>query len=253
VGDDLVPDTLETPVLKKVRHKLATMLEKYSSTIPGWAKDYLEVAVGNGFFDSARHPKTKKGFKIPGFRCLWKVHKARPDTRPIAGNFCWLLQPHSDVIDHMLAPLVKDTPNWIRDSDHAINKLDSISVQKDELLVSFDWVNLYPSIAHGILGLLRAVGVESPRLAQRNGLALAAAVHRVRDLALAVKDRGGGIGDAARDHSEGSALRQRGGGHGQWQEVVRPAQHQHRHHRRSLNCVATRNIVFSRRAGGSEL
>jgi hypothetical protein len=40
------------------------------------------------------------------------AHKAVPDTRPITGNHCWILQPLSDLIDHFLLPMAKLTNNY---------------------------------------------------------------------------------------------------------------------------------------------
>eukprot|EP01043_Picozoa_sp_COSAG02_P113545 COSAG02_NODE_49794_length_324_cov_1.368889_1_plen_69_part_01 len=64
---------------------------------------------------------------------------------------------------------------------------------------------------------IRAVRVKSPGLAQRNGLALVAAVHHVSCCAPAVKDGGGVVSNTAFDYREGGALRWSSG---QRQEVV---------------------------------
>ena len=144
---------LETAILKDVRWRLQHLLTTYVETLPPWAADYLEAAVGlpTGCLGSACHPITKDRFKIPSFRCMWKVHKAYADTRPVHSNHVWILQPLSDVIDALVLGHVKKTPNFTRDADDAILAVDAATVATDDVLVSFDWVNLYPSIDHDVL------------------------------------------------------------------------------------------------------
>jgi hypothetical protein len=48
-------------------------------------------------------------------------------------------------------PYARTTPNYIRDSDAAILNLENCKVLDGDLLVSFDWTNLYPSINHALL------------------------------------------------------------------------------------------------------
>jgi hypothetical protein len=144
---------LSSAVLKSARHKLQQLLDKHEDSLPEWAIDFLGITAGSPsqYLGIAKHPVTKRPFSIPAFRCLWKVHKAKPDTRPITGNHSWILQPLSDLVDFLIMPYARTTPNYIRDSDAAILNLENCKVLDGDLLVSFDWTNLYPSINHALL------------------------------------------------------------------------------------------------------
>ena len=95
-----------------------------------------------GYISAAHNPRTSRPFSIPAYRSLWKIHKARLDSRPITGNFCWILQCLSDVCDSLLLPAVRQCDDYIRDADDAIAALSNIRVEDTNFLVAYDWVNL---------------------------------------------------------------------------------------------------------------
>ena len=54
----------------------------------------------------------------------------------------------------MCLPYMKLTPNYTRDSDHVILAAKNVKVRTEHLLVSFDWVNLYPKLNHLLICVL---------------------------------------------------------------------------------------------------
>jgi hypothetical protein len=101
-----------------------------------------------GSLEYATHPSTQRAFRVPGFRCLWKIHKEKIDTRPVTGNCCWILHPLSDLADYYLLGHARKCIDYCQDVDFTISGLQSIKATESDLLVGYDWANLYPSFSH---------------------------------------------------------------------------------------------------------
>ena len=157
-------DTLE--LARKILH---SVVAKHEKVLNWWARKSLRSAAGmrtdhksmnlhheefdntTGSLAFAVHPRTHSHFRVPGFRCLWKIHKPKPDTRPITGNCCWILQPLSDVVDYYLIQHAKKCIDYCQDADFTIHSLQSTCAEQSDLLVGYDWTNLYPSFSHKLV------------------------------------------------------------------------------------------------------
>ena len=152
----LVPDS-ERSILISVRNMLEDLLRLHGSCLPDWAYEFLRVSAGmpkggqSGYIDAACHPRTGRSFRVPAYRCLWKIHKSVLDYRPITGNFCWILQCLSDVVDTILMPEVRRCSDYIQDADDAVLSLNTLRVYDTDILVAYDWVNLYNTFNHAYL------------------------------------------------------------------------------------------------------
>ena len=167
-----VPGTSRS-ILILVRNQLEDLLREHGSCLPEWAYDFLRISAGMpksgkpGYIDAAHHPRTGRPFSIPAYRALWKIHKAELDSRPITGNFCWILQCLSDVCDSLLLPLVRGCDDYIQDADDACAALSTLRVADTDYLVAYDWVNLYNTFNHAFLlmilrSFLEDVGMNAP-------------------------------------------------------------------------------------------
>uniref|UniRef100_A0A8C5WFM7 Reverse transcriptase domain-containing protein n=1 Tax=Leptobrachium leishanense TaxID=445787 RepID=A0A8C5WFM7_9ANUR len=89
---------------------------------------------------------------IPTLYCLPKTHKSlvSPPGRPIVSGNNSLTEHISEFVDCYLRPLVLDTPSYIRDTQHVLQKLSEIHVLPGDILVSLDVVSLYNNIPHSV-------------------------------------------------------------------------------------------------------
>jgi hypothetical protein len=94
------------------------------------------------------HPKSGAAFSVPSFYLLYKVHKATLGFRPITGNHVWVTQPLALLTAFLLLPFCKITPSYVSDTDSFTRRLSTVLVGPHHLLVTYDIVNLYPSIPH---------------------------------------------------------------------------------------------------------
>uniref|UniRef100_A0A8C5LZ44 Helix-turn-helix domain-containing protein n=1 Tax=Leptobrachium leishanense TaxID=445787 RepID=A0A8C5LZ44_9ANUR len=91
---------------------------------------------------------------IPTLYCLPKIHKSliSPPGRPIISGNNSLTERVSELVDCYLRPLVLDTPSYVRDTQHVLQKLSEIHVSPGTVLVSLDVITLYNNIPH-LVGL----------------------------------------------------------------------------------------------------
>jgi hypothetical protein len=74
--------------------------------------------------------------------------------RPITGNQRWITQPLAELVAHLVQPYVVATPVFTQDSDQINRELNDFSVGKDDLIITYDIVRLYPSIPHELCFVL---------------------------------------------------------------------------------------------------
>ena len=122
-----------------MRQKLTPLLE----LLPSWGQLWMTTILS-----TAAHPRTLRKFKVPAFRLLYKIHKATLGFRPITGNHCWVTQPVAELIAFLLLPYVRATSTYCKDTDDFQRQLSSFRVCGDWYLITYDVVNLYPSIPH---------------------------------------------------------------------------------------------------------
>uniref|UniRef100_A0A131XB29 Putative reverse transcriptase n=1 Tax=Hyalomma excavatum TaxID=257692 RepID=A0A131XB29_9ACAR len=82
----------------------------------------------------------------PGFYGLPKIHKPGVPLRPIVDFTSSPLRALSSFLHKTLAPLVGNTPTYVKNSSHFVELLSPVSVCEDECLVSFDVVSLFTSV-----------------------------------------------------------------------------------------------------------
>jgi len=111
--------------------------------IPAWMSKFL-------FESFHRIPTSGGAYRVPKFYLLYKVHKAELGFRPITGNWCSPSQPASRLLAYILEPLVRDTTTYVRDADDLTCRLQGVHVGPRDVLVTYDVVNLYPSIPHDL-------------------------------------------------------------------------------------------------------
>jgi hypothetical protein len=115
----------------------------YADGLDAWAVKWLMSSFGG-------RPNGGE-YKLPQFYLLYKVHKPVLGFRPVTGNWCAVTQPVSRLLSWLLLPLVTALPTYVRDGDHVNRRLlGSYSGTTDLWFVTFDVVNLYPSIQHDL-------------------------------------------------------------------------------------------------------
>jgi hypothetical protein len=127
--------------LAAIRARLFPMLP----SLPKWAATWIKSLVTSGC-----HPATHAVFSVAAFRLLYKVHKAELGVRPITGNHTWVTQPLALLVAFLLLVVsyCKATATYVRDADQFQRDLGGVVVGTHHLLVTYDAVNLYPSIPH---------------------------------------------------------------------------------------------------------
>ena len=94
------------------------------------------------------NPANGQAFRCAAFRILYKVHKAVLGYRPVTGNFCSASQPSARLLAFLLLPMVRATPEYVKDGDDVNRLLQKTHLPTDCLLITYDVVSLYPSILH---------------------------------------------------------------------------------------------------------
>ena len=125
--------------MSAMRDRLSPLLH----LLPQWGKLWMTAVLS-----TAAHPRSMKKFKVPAFRLLYKIHKSVLGFRPITGNHCWATQPVAELIAFLLLPFVRETPTYCKDTDDFQRQLSTVRVYGNWYLITYDVVNLYPSIPH---------------------------------------------------------------------------------------------------------
>ena len=86
-------------------------------------------------------------YKLGSFNILPKIHKDKFGTRPIINCINHPTSNISQFIDYILQPHVRLSKSYIKDSQHLIQKLESLIIPKETIkLSSLDFESLYSNI-----------------------------------------------------------------------------------------------------------
>ena len=91
--------------------------------------------------------------RMPVFYILPKIHKPTLSARPIVSACAGPTEHISEFIDFFLQPLVQQLPSYIKDTNHFLEKINSLGpLPPNTILVSMDITSLYTNIpqAHAI-------------------------------------------------------------------------------------------------------
>lgn len=133
---DRISTLLEDGTYRKIRNPTARIsrninkLIKASTSIPDNMKERLTVT----------DPKTPLLYGLP------KIHKEGTPLRPIVSAIGSATHPIARLLVQHLQPAVGKTASFIKDSADFINKIQSITLQPEHILVSFDVVSLFTNI-----------------------------------------------------------------------------------------------------------
>uniref|UniRef100_A0A8C5QSP0 Reverse transcriptase n=1 Tax=Leptobrachium leishanense TaxID=445787 RepID=A0A8C5QSP0_9ANUR len=88
--------------------------------------------------------------RIPVFYYLPKIHKnrANPPGRPIVSGIGSISSRVSEYVDHLLQPVVIQTPSYIKDTMSRLKELEKIIWKHDLILATCDVNSLYTIILH---------------------------------------------------------------------------------------------------------
>jgi hypothetical protein len=130
-------------ILRRTLAAMKAALEPYLASLPVWAAKFLKKVC------SGIDPATGRGFRVPSFRVLYKIHKARLQFRPITGNHCWCTQPLAALLALLLHPyIISGISTHLQDTDDFQRALLALLVSSCSLIVTYDVERLYPSIPH---------------------------------------------------------------------------------------------------------
>ena len=124
------------------------------------------------WFDSGELPKEWKEFVIntdakPGKNStLYKTHKENIPVRLLTSGCNTAIENLARFIEVVCAPIANNIPTLIKNTDHLLNIIDNINergVPDGAILVSFDIVNMYPSIdnEYGIQAVKKALDARA--------------------------------------------------------------------------------------------
>ena len=85
--------------------------------------------------------------RVPRLYGLPKHHKDGVPLRPIVDAIDSVTYKLGKQINHILKPIVDNKPHVLKNSKQFCAAIDNIQLENDELLVSFDVVQLFPSIS----------------------------------------------------------------------------------------------------------
>uniref|UniRef100_A0A8C5M7U7 Reverse transcriptase domain-containing protein n=1 Tax=Leptobrachium leishanense TaxID=445787 RepID=A0A8C5M7U7_9ANUR len=93
---------------------------------------------------------TVKHPRIPVFYHLPKIHKnmERPPGRPIVSGINSVSSKIAEYLDHLLQPIVKRIPSYLKDTGDIIRSLESVVWEEKFFLVTCDVRSLYTNIPH---------------------------------------------------------------------------------------------------------
>ncbi|CAN7951906.1 unnamed protein product [Ixodes pacificus] len=119
----------------------------------------LANLVGRGKITLKLSKSLKQLQASPGrFYMLPKIHKPGNPGRPIISGNGTLTEPLSSFVDVMIKDIPPSLPSYIKDTNHFLREISSLSIPKDSFLVTLDVSSLYTNIPHddGIAALIEA-------------------------------------------------------------------------------------------------
>ena len=104
----------------------------------------------------------RKATNLGKLYLLHKIHKRLENVpgRPVISNCGTPTEKVSEFLDSQLKPLMQSSRSYIKDSGDFIKKIKNIgTIPKDSILVTADFVGLYPSVPHkaGLKALEKAL------------------------------------------------------------------------------------------------
>ncbi|XP_037518345.1 uncharacterized protein LOC119395131 [Rhipicephalus sanguineus] len=118
---------------KKIESELQKLLTEMFKLVPPESKYlYYKLLCHNG--------------SAPAVYGLPKVHKPEVPLRPIVDFTRSPLYELSGYLHRVLRPLVGNTPTYVRDSAHFIEILGGVTVDDDEVMVSFDVKSMFTCV-----------------------------------------------------------------------------------------------------------
>ena len=152
--DELIRDHLDDPNIYKRISTTKTFLN--SSKFRGIKNSFksLQIHILNEFRNLPdqiiKFLKKKFSdateFDLPAFHVIPKLHKkGKLKSRPIVGAINWYSTPISKVLDHVLKPFI-DKKHILKDTKNLIKEFKTITLTKNEILVSMDVTALYTNM-----------------------------------------------------------------------------------------------------------
>lgn len=95
-----------------------------------------------------KYLRTKINLVVPEFHCIPKVHKNPWTLRPIVPSHSWVTTSTSEVLDHLLQPLLKHFPWVVASSKDVIQKIEEVRVveNKPVWIMTGDVTSFYTNI-----------------------------------------------------------------------------------------------------------
>jgi len=98
-----------------------------------------------------KYLRTKIKLVVPEFHCIPKVHKTPWALRPIVPSHSWVTTSTSEVLDHLLQPLLEHFPWVVASSKDVIQKIEEVRVveNKPVWIMTGDVTSFYTNIPPG--------------------------------------------------------------------------------------------------------
>ena len=130
-------------------------------------------------FDQLR--VSTNGTQPPRFYGTVKVHKPQKPLRPIVSSIGSATYKLSKYVSRILTPYARDTPSFIMNTEHFRELLSEVTIESDEILVSFDVKSLFTSVP--VDGAITAIKntIEADVFFERdNGISVETMLNMVR-------------------------------------------------------------------------
>ena len=114
-----------------------------------WALEKIRIR-GDLYNDTLNYFLVKDP-KFARFYLLTKIHKRLHNVpgRPIISNCGFYTENISSFLDHHLQPIAQKVNSFIKDTNHFLRKMKSLSqFQEGAFLCTIDVVGLYPNTPH---------------------------------------------------------------------------------------------------------
>ena len=135
-------DLLSHPPFRKLKRDPTTRNEKR-------VNDCIKRLQDRGAIEQT----TAKTLRVPGngtrpslFYGSVKIHKADNPLRPIVSTVGSATYAVSKLVSRILSPYAREAPSYIDNSSDFIAKLKDITIDDDEVMVSFDVKSLFTSV-----------------------------------------------------------------------------------------------------------
>ncbi len=149
--DEAVREHLRDPVYERVR----TRREFPVDTLQGKVKSGLKSMVDDGLLSRNETQKfVVPNPVIPSFSCLPKTHKPGNKVRPVVSNVNTPTSKISEWLVKRFREFEKPESRSVKNSVELAQRLTDVTLEDDEILVSFEVEALYPSVPVGESSLL---------------------------------------------------------------------------------------------------